>query len=100
MRRCGVHAARSVTCALLFCSLGEVPGEVLTVMHDPEGLRQLADLPPGSAEAELGSLLPLVQVYQFLETTRSWTVLGEDVQQKSADLRGRIRAGEEAPQRG
>ncbi|XP_028270713.1 complement C5 [Parambassis ranga] len=72
---------------------GEVPGEVLTVMHDPEGLRQLANLPPGSAEAELGSLLPLVQVYQFLETTRSWGVLGEDIQQKSADLKWKISGG-------
>ncbi|XP_045898930.1 complement C5-like [Micropterus dolomieu] len=72
---------------------GEVLDEVLSVVHSPEGLRQLVNLPSGSAEAELGGLLPLVQVYQYLETTRRWDVLGEDIQKSSADLRRRIRDG-------
>lgn len=61
----------------------------------PEGLRQLINLPPGSAEAELGGLMPLVQVYQYLEATRSWDVLGGDIEKSSADLRGKIKQGEE-----
>ncbi|XP_040898542.1 complement C5 [Toxotes jaculatrix] len=72
---------------------GDVLGEVLSVMHSPEGLRQLVNLPPGSAEAELGGLLPLIHVYQYLETTRSWDVLGADIQKNSADLRQKIREG-------
>ncbi|XP_008299098.1 complement C5 [Stegastes partitus] len=72
---------------------GEILGEVLTVMHNPEGLRQLVNLPAGSAEAELGGLLLLVQVYQYLETSRTWNVLGGDVQKNAADLKQRIREG-------
>uniref|UniRef100_A0A3Q3ILA5 NTR domain-containing protein n=1 Tax=Monopterus albus TaxID=43700 RepID=A0A3Q3ILA5_MONAL len=70
---------------------GDVLGEVLSVMHSPEGLRQLINLPAGSAEAELDGLLPLVQVYQYLETARRWDILGADVRKNSADLRRRIR---------
>uniref|UniRef100_A0A3Q3IID7 Anaphylatoxin-like domain-containing protein n=2 Tax=Monopterus albus TaxID=43700 RepID=A0A3Q3IID7_MONAL len=72
---------------------GDVLGEVLSVMHSPEGLRQLINLPAGSAEAELDGLLPLVQVYQYLETARRWDILGADVRKNSADLRRRIREG-------
>lgn len=64
-------------------------------MHSPEGLQQLINLPAGSAEAELGGVLPLIHVYQYLETTRSWGVLGGDIQKTSADLRQKIRNGEE-----
>lgn len=69
------------------------------MIHNPEGLRQLVNLPAGSAEAELGGLLPLVHIYQYLETTRSWDVLGADIQKNSADLRQKIREGEEALQK-
>ncbi|KAF1388978.1 hypothetical protein PFLUV_G00068530 [Perca fluviatilis] len=72
---------------------GDVLGDVLSVIHSPEGLRQLTNLPTGSAEVELGGLLPLVLVYQYLETTSSWDVLGEDIQKNSADLRRKIRDG-------
>uniref|UniRef100_A0A8D3CGD7 Anaphylatoxin-like domain-containing protein n=1 Tax=Scophthalmus maximus TaxID=52904 RepID=A0A8D3CGD7_SCOMX len=72
---------------------GEVLGDVLSVMHDPEGLRQLVHLPAGSAEAELSGLLPLVHVYRYLETTSSWDVLGADVHKNSAELSRKIREG-------
>ncbi|XP_031158002.1 complement C5 isoform X3 [Sander lucioperca] len=72
---------------------GEVLGDVLSVIHSPEGLRQLVNLPTGSADAELGGLLPLVLLYQYLETTARWDVLGEDIQKNSADLRRKIRDG-------
>ncbi|XP_034396896.1 complement C5 isoform X2 [Cyclopterus lumpus] len=72
---------------------GEVLGDVLSVINSPEGLRQLVNLPAGSGEAALGGVLPLAQVYQYLETTRTWDVLGGHVQKKSADLRHKIREG-------
>ncbi|KAM7390973.1 hypothetical protein PAMP_021696 [Pampus punctatissimus] len=72
---------------------GEVLGEVISVVHNPEGLRQLVNLPTGSAEAELGRLLPLVQVYLYLETTRSWNILGADIMKSSGDVRQKIREG-------
>lgn len=78
---------------------GEVLGDVLSLVHSPEGLRQLVNLPAGSAEAELGGLLPLVQVYHYLETTGRWDVLGEDITKNSADLRQKIRQGEETLRR-
>ncbi|XP_076588073.1 complement C5 [Chaetodon auriga] len=72
---------------------GEILGDVLSVVLSPEGLRQLVNLPPGSAEAELGGLLIPAQVYRYLETTRRWDILGADVRKNSADLRQQIREG-------
>uniref|UniRef100_UPI0037E7A380 complement C5 n=1 Tax=Semicossyphus pulcher TaxID=241346 RepID=UPI0037E7A380 len=72
---------------------GEVLSDVLSVVHSPEGLRQLINLPAGSAEAELGGILLLVHVYQYLETMGRWDVLGEDIRKNSADMRQRIKDG-------
>ncbi|KAK5871764.1 hypothetical protein PBY51_004625 [Eleginops maclovinus] len=72
---------------------GEVLGDFLSVLHSPEGFRQLVNLPAGSAEAEVGGLLLRAQVYQYLETSRHWEVLGDDIQKSSADLRRTIRDG-------
>lgn len=74
-------------------------GEVLSVAHNPEGFRQLINLPVGSAEVELGGLLPLIQLFQYLETSGSWNVLGEDIQKSSANMKRKIREGEEALKR-
>lgn len=74
---------------------GEVLGDVLAVILSPEGIQQLVNLPAGSVEAELGGVLPLVHLYQYLETTGHWDVLGGDIQKTSADLRQKIRQGEE-----
>ncbi|KAM4578048.1 complement C5 [Fundulus diaphanus] len=73
---------------------GELPGEVVSVILDPEGLKQLFNLPPGSAVAELERLLPLIQVYQYLETKGSWDVLGADIEKNSGELRQKIRDGQ------
>ncbi|XP_061585623.1 complement C5 [Cololabis saira] len=72
---------------------GELPEEVVTVLTDPEGLQQLINMPVGSARAELDRLLPHVQVYQYLETTSSWDVLGTDILKNSADVRRKIKEG-------
>ncbi|KAM4617089.1 complement C5-like [Polymixia lowei] len=72
---------------------GEILGEVLSVLDNPEGLRQLVNLPAGSAEAELAGLLPLVHIYQYLETTGRWGILGNDIQKNSEEVRQRIKNG-------
>ncbi|KAM8760671.1 complement C5 [Acanthopagrus schlegelii] len=72
---------------------GEVLGDVLSVALSPEGIRQLLNLPAGSAEAALDELLPLIQVYQYLETARHWDILGGNIQENSRDLRQKIREG-------
>uniref|UniRef100_A0A3B3X547 NTR domain-containing protein n=1 Tax=Poecilia mexicana TaxID=48701 RepID=A0A3B3X547_9TELE len=65
---------------------GELPGEVVSVILDPEGLKRLLSLPPGSAAAEVDRLLPLIQVYQYLETNSIWDVLGENVEKNSGQV--------------
>ncbi|KAM6930938.1 complement C5 [Xenentodon cancila] len=72
---------------------GELPDEVVTVITDPEGIQQLINMPAGSARAELDRLLPHIQVYEYLETTSSWDVLGADIHKNSANMRQRIREG-------
>uniref|UniRef100_H3CK04 Complement component 5 n=1 Tax=Tetraodon nigroviridis TaxID=99883 RepID=H3CK04_TETNG len=70
---------------------GEVLDQVVSVVHSADGLRQLASLPAGSAEAELGVLLLQVQLYRYLETSRHWSVLGADIGKSSGQLKEKIR---------
>ncbi|XP_019741202.1 complement C5 [Hippocampus comes] len=72
---------------------GEVLGDVVAVVLNPEGLRELINLPGGSLEAELGRVLPLALVYRYLETTQSWDTLGGDIQKNSANMRQKIKEG-------
>ncbi|XP_068425004.1 complement C5 [Clinocottus analis] len=72
---------------------GEVLGDVLSAVLSPEGLRQLVGLPAGSGAAALGGVLPLAQVFLYLETTSSWDVLGGPILEESARLRKKIREG-------
>uniref|UniRef100_A0A3Q3BGX5 Complement C5 n=1 Tax=Kryptolebias marmoratus TaxID=37003 RepID=A0A3Q3BGX5_KRYMA len=60
--------------------------EVVTVILKPEALKELINLPSGSAAAELERLLPLIQVYRYLETTGSWNLLGTDVDKLSSQV--------------
>ncbi|XP_072243255.1 complement C5 [Leuresthes tenuis] len=75
---------------------GELPGEVVTVISNPEGLKEIIDLPAGSAKAALETLLPIIQVYLYLETSSSWDILGPDIAKNSANLRQKIREGQVA----
>ncbi|XP_068167986.1 complement C5 [Antennarius striatus] len=72
---------------------GEVNGYILSVATNPEVIRQLINLPVGSAEAELGGLLPLVQVYHYLETMSCWDLLGNDIEKNSENVKKKIRDG-------
>ncbi|KAM3610513.1 uncharacterized protein V6R79_005063 [Siganus canaliculatus] len=72
---------------------GEVLGDVVSVLHSPAGFQQLINLPVGSAENEISKLLLQAQVYQYLERTRNWDLLGPGIQKNSADLRLKIREG-------
>ncbi|MED6281344.1 hypothetical protein CHARACLAT_020363, partial [Characodon lateralis] len=75
---------------------GELPGEVVSVLLDPKGLKQLLSLPTGSVIAELERLLPLIQVYQYLETKGIWDVLGADIEKNSDELKQKIKDGQVA----
>ncbi|XP_061749602.1 complement C5 isoform X2 [Nerophis ophidion] len=72
---------------------GEILGDVLSVVLKPDGLQDLFSLPGGSLEAELGRLLPLAHVYQYLETTSKWDVMGGNIQKNSDHLKQKMKEG-------
>lgn len=72
---------------------GEIIGNYIEAVLKPDGIRQLINLPLGSAGAEVGAILTQVQVYNYLETTSSWGILGHKVQENAANLRQRIQDG-------
>uniref|UniRef100_A0A8P4G2F4 Complement component 5 n=1 Tax=Dicentrarchus labrax TaxID=13489 RepID=A0A8P4G2F4_DICLA len=72
---------------------GEVLGDVVKVVLKPEELKKLINLPSGSGESEIYKVLLLAEVYQFLETTRRWDLLGDNIQQSSAAVVRTIREG-------
>ncbi|XP_048849359.1 complement C5 [Brienomyrus brachyistius] len=72
---------------------GELFGEVLAFVNDPNGLHQLTGLPRGSAEAEIMSILPIYYVFQFLEQTDRWELLGHDKAKSRMELEQKLREG-------
>uniref|UniRef100_A0A3B3S0A7 Complement component 5 n=1 Tax=Paramormyrops kingsleyae TaxID=1676925 RepID=A0A3B3S0A7_9TELE len=72
---------------------GELFGEVLAFVNDPNGLHQLTGLPRGSAEAEIMSILPVYYVFQFLEQTDRWELLGHDKAKSRMELKQKLREG-------
>nr|XP_060613343.1 complement C5 [Anolis sagrei ordinatus] len=55
---------------------GLLLGEVINAVVAPEGLLFLANLPRGSAEAELMNAVPVFYVFDFLQRTSNWDILG------------------------
>ncbi|XP_055080379.1 complement C5 [Periophthalmus magnuspinnatus] len=72
---------------------GEILDDFVSVVDNPAGLKKLLSLQDGSAVSELGGVLPLLYVYQYLETTGHWHILGPDDQKSSEQLKTRIRQG-------
>ncbi|XP_046698377.1 complement C5 [Silurus meridionalis] len=56
---------------------GDLLGEMLSIIVNPKGLMQLINLPGGSGEAELVSILPVFYVYKYIDGTDQWGKLGE-----------------------
>lgn len=79
--------------SIIFLISGEVLGELLSILTNPQGLKQLTQLPRGSAEVELMGLLPIYYVYHFLESTEQWGTLGKDLDASNKELKGKIKAG-------
>ncbi|XP_043096088.1 complement C5 [Puntigrus tetrazona] len=72
---------------------GEVLGELLSIINSPEGLKQLTNLPRGSAEVELMGLLPIYYVYHYLEKTEKWGILGKEAEASEKELMRKMQAG-------
>lgn len=73
--------------------VGEILNDILNVLHKPDGLKQLINMPDGSAEAEANGVLLLITVYKYLETTASWDALGPDIQKNAASVTHLIKQG-------
>ncbi|CAB1320241.1 unnamed protein product, partial [Coregonus sp. 'balchen'] len=72
---------------------GEILGEVLAILNNPDGLRQLVKLPRGSAEGEIMRVLPIYFVYHYLETAGRWDIMGPEKHNSPLELKGKIREG-------
>ncbi|XP_071013377.1 complement C5 [Oncorhynchus clarkii lewisi] len=72
---------------------GEILGEVLAILNNPDGLRQLVNLPSGSAEGEIMRVLPIYFVYHYLETTGRWDIMGLEEHNSPLELKRKIREG-------
>ncbi|XP_051531363.1 complement C5-like isoform X2 [Myxocyprinus asiaticus] len=72
---------------------GEVLGKLLSIINKPEGLKQLTNLPRGSAEMELMALLPVYYVYHYLESTERWGILGQEASASHKELKRKMQAG-------
>lgn len=76
-----------------FSFSGEVLGELLSIINNPEGLKQLTNLPRGTAEMELMSLLPIYYVYHYLDKTEKWDILGKESAASEKELKRKMQAG-------
>ncbi|XP_050965530.1 complement C5 [Labeo rohita] len=72
---------------------GEVLGELLSILNNPEGLKQLTNLPRGSAEVELMGLLPVYYVYHYLDKAEKWNILGKEAAASERELKRKMQAG-------
>ncbi|XDV20101.1 hypothetical protein PO909_025482, partial [Leuciscus waleckii] len=72
---------------------GEVLGELLSIINNPEGLKQLTNMPRGTAEMELMSLLPIYYVYHYLDKTEKWDILGKESAASEKELKRKMQAG-------
>nr|XP_055056558.1 complement C5 isoform X1 [Misgurnus anguillicaudatus] len=72
---------------------GEVLGELLSIINNPQGLKQLTTLPRGSAEVELMGLLPIFYVYHYLESTENWDILGKEAAASNMELKRKMKDG-------
>ncbi|XP_042334268.1 complement C5 [Sceloporus undulatus] len=72
---------------------GLLLGDVINAVVDPEGLKFLANLPRGSAETELMNVVPVFYVYDYLQRTDSWDILGQGSITPQLNMKRRMKEG-------
>ncbi|KAJ7406000.1 hypothetical protein WISP_136761 [Willisornis vidua] len=72
---------------------GHLMGEVIATVLSPSGLRVLAGLPRGSAEAEFMGIAPLFYVFRYLEESHNWHLLGPRTLTARTEMRRRMKEG-------
>nr|XP_013794973.1 PREDICTED: complement C5 [Apteryx mantelli mantelli] len=72
---------------------GHLMGEVFATVLSPSGLGFLANLPKGSAEAELMSIAPVFYVFHYLEQSNNWHLLGPKTLASRTEMRRKMKEG-------
>ncbi|KYO23447.1 hypothetical protein Y1Q_0005805 [Alligator mississippiensis] len=72
---------------------GQLMGEVISAVLKPEGVGFLTNLPKGSAEAELMSIVPVFYVYRYLEETSNWDLLGTEILTSEVKMKRKMKEG-------
>uniref|UniRef100_A0A672TFN6 Complement C5 n=1 Tax=Strigops habroptila TaxID=2489341 RepID=A0A672TFN6_STRHB len=72
---------------------GHFMGEAIATVLNPSGLSVLANLPKGSAEAELMSIAPVFYVFRYLEESNNWHLLGPETLTSRTQMRRRMKEG-------
>ncbi|XP_067825526.1 LOW QUALITY PROTEIN: complement C5 [Heptranchias perlo] len=72
---------------------GDIIGEAMSIALNPEGVHKLTNLPSGSAESELMNVAPIYFIYNYLEKTNSWNVMGPNNFKIQLEMKKKMRAG-------
>ncbi|KAM9218014.1 complement C5 [Leptosomus discolor] len=72
---------------------GHLMGETIATVLSPDGLSILANLPKGSAEAELMSIAPVFYVFHYLEESNNWHLLGPETLTSRTQMRRKMKEG-------
>uniref|UniRef100_A0A8C6JKX2 Uncharacterized protein n=1 Tax=Melopsittacus undulatus TaxID=13146 RepID=A0A8C6JKX2_MELUD len=72
---------------------GHLMGEAIATVVSPNGLSVLANLPKGSAEAELMSIAPVFYVFYYLEESNNWHLLGPETLTSRTQMRRKMKEG-------
>ncbi|XP_051893146.1 complement C5 [Pristis pectinata] len=72
---------------------GDIIGEAMSIALDPEGVHKLIDLPHGSAESEVMNVAPIYFIYNYLEKTNNWNVMGPSHMMIQLQMKKKMREG-------
>ncbi|XP_062929523.1 complement C5 [Mobula hypostoma] len=72
---------------------GDIIGEAMSIALDPQGVHKLIDLPYGSAESEVFNVAPVYFIYNYLEKTNNWNVMGSNYRLTQLKMKKKMREG-------
>ncbi|XP_064234511.1 complement C5 isoform X2 [Aotus nancymaae] len=72
---------------------GLLIGEVFSAVLSQEGINILTQLPKGSAEAELMSIVPVFYVFHYLEAGNHWNIFHPNSLTEKQNLKKKLKAG-------
>ncbi|XP_074871961.1 complement C5 [Carettochelys insculpta] len=72
---------------------GQLLGEVISAVLKRDSVDFLANLPKGSAEAELMSIVPVFYIFHYLEKSDNWNLLGPETITSRVNMRRKMKEG-------